>query len=198
MKRNAIILAASIAVLTTFVAVAIVNPPAVLIIAGALVGLAIGLSIIFYLHFRPRIGHWTSVAALSLALGLFFALIAVSSPLCPIPEFDGRCPAYAVGTVSIIGTLFPVAVSSLIFPLWMIGKFIVWVYKVATKKITPDFTRLNKILVATGVKDKKAPEAAPVKKKPVVSAAEKAAKDPTARKGHPTPKRPKTNKRPRT
>lgn len=162
MKLNISLVAFPAVILTVLAVIFVETGKAGAGLVGALTGAALGGLCVFYLKARASLGTFTGFAALAILSALLFALVSWSSPACPIPEFSGRCPAYAVGTMTVFGGLSPIALGLTILPFYAIWRIVVFVVNLFKGKRPVASERLGKILRLTGLS--KAPKVKTQKK----------------------------------
>lgn len=120
-------------------------------VVGAITGAALGGLCAFYLRVRTTLGTFTGFAALAIISALLFALVSWASPACPIPEFEGRCPAYAVGTLTVFGALSPIALGLTLLPFYAFFVMVKWLVELRQGKRPLAQEKIRKFLSLTGI-----------------------------------------------
>lgn len=74
-------------------------------------------SLLVHLRVAPRVGRFTSVAALSVVWSVLFLAVALLSPSCPGTDDGVRCSTFEAGTWMLSGALMPIMWGVLLLPL---------------------------------------------------------------------------------
>lgn len=114
-----LVLAAGVGMLGTYTS----TPPdstysiELVLVAGALAGASVMGSVLGYRRLVPRLGLFTSVAALTIFWALTWGLIALLPSECPgAVGVSGRCSVADVGAYVVVGALFPLSIAALLLP----------------------------------------------------------------------------------